>query len=272
MKVKYFLEMLIYLNLIEVVDSGAAVLFTFFLSATQPSLLPLILVMFSTFFLYGLNRINDVKEDRINSPERLNFWKRYGKKLIFIGSLLFIISLTISAFNNIFSFILLLLPFLLVFSYSCFRLKRFLFIKNLIVATGWFTIPFFTATLMSSFSLSIILVCSIIIFFAVLINTVIFDIKDIKGDEIHNIRTISNVFGIHFAKKISYLLNILLSSFIIFVSLIYPKFIVFLFLPLFITAYVIKVNKSNAFFISEYVANIDILLILILSLVSVMIW
>ncbi|MEM5771824.1 MAG: UbiA family prenyltransferase [Candidatus Aenigmatarchaeota archaeon] len=264
------LKLIIYLNIIEVIDAMAVVLFTFLISSQPLHILPIISSMLLTFFLYSLNRVADINEDKINFPERIKFWERYGKKLILIGSIFFIITIIINSFHNVLSTILIIFPFLCVFSYSFFRLKNILLIKNLVVALGWAVIPLFASTYMSSPNLLLITVCSIIVFFAVLINTIIFDIKDIKGDRISGVRTIPSIYGISFTKKLGIFLDIMLFLVIIFFiifKVLSEKFLLFSLLVLFIIFYILAIDEKNALFISEYIANLDMLVILFLGLI-----
>jgi len=265
-------KLIIHLNIIEGINAMAACVFVFLLLGEKILLIPLILSFFSTCFLYTLNRISDIKEDRINYPERVYFFEKFKNRLLLFFSFFYALSLLIAIFNSLFSFVALIFPFILVFSYSFFRLKRFLFLKNLIVALGWSVTPFFVLTYVKTSSFLTVYASSIIIFISVLINTIIFDIKDIKGDKMCKIFTLPNVYGIVFAKRTCYFLSVILLGLIclfLHYKIISQNFVYLLLFPLYILGYVNKVTPKNAILVSEYVANLDMIVLSILSAISI---
>ena len=266
------LELIINLNLIEAIDAAAVVISTFLLVSEQLKFFPLVSAFFSTLFLYSLNRISDLKEDRINIPDRFKFWSKYGDKIIFLTLIFFVIVTLSNFFIGFYQGFFLLLPFFIVFSYSFLRLKSVLFLKNIVVATGWSLIPLYASTYMVSPQLSIIFFSSFVVFLSVLINAIVFDIKDIIGDKIVGVKTIPSVYGISPSKKLAYLLNIMLLFFIlsaIFVfKIVSVNFSFLLFLPLFISLYISILNPRNAYILSECVANLDMIILLLLCVVS----
>jgi 4-hydroxybenzoate polyprenyltransferase len=266
------LKLVINLNLIEAVDAAAVVIFTFLLTSEELKLFPLISAFFSTLFLYSLNRKSDLREDRINVPDRFNFWSRYGNKIIFLTLISFVIVIFFNFFIGFYQGIFLLLPFFIVFSYSFLRLKNILFLKNIIVAAGWSLIPLYASTYMVSPSLSLIFFCASVVFLSILINTIVFDVRDIVGDKIVGVRTIPSVHGILFSKKLAYFLNVVLLFFIISAIFVFKvvsvNFSYLLFFPLFIGLYISILNQMNAYILSEYIANLDMIILLLLCIVS----
>lgn len=266
------IKFIVHLNIVEGIDAVAAGIFVFFIGGKNILITPLLVLFFSTLFLYTLNRLSDVKEDRINYPERVYYFKKFQNKILPISLFFFLISLAIAFFNSMYSFLWLIFPFILVFAYSFFRLKRFLFLKNLIVATGWSAIPFFISTYIN-LSLTKIIICSIVIFISILVNTIIFDIKDTKGDKIHRIFTIPNTYGIKFTKYLCYALSfslLVLISIFLYLKILSLNFIWLIFFPLYIFIYTYKVSPKNAIIISEYLANLDMIILSILTGISVL--
>ena len=45
------------------------------------SFIPLVIILFITFSIYNFNRKTDLKEDKVNHPDRVNFIKKHEKIL-----------------------------------------------------------------------------------------------------------------------------------------------------------------------------------------------
>ncbi|MEM5772484.1 MAG: UbiA family prenyltransferase, partial [Candidatus Aenigmatarchaeota archaeon] len=167
-------------------------------------------------------------------PERVNFIKKYGKKIFFISFIFYLIALILSFLKNIIVGIVVLIPVIIAIFYSFFRLKKITFIKNILVGFAW---AFGNCVLVYSFfniwNLQSI-IFFLIFFLSFTINTIIFDIKDITGDRIQNIITMPVKYGIKNTKLILYgifILTILITfySFLLnFNTIIIFPYIIFL--------------------------------------------
>ncbi len=175
---------------------------------------PMFLIFSETLFVYNLNRQTDLLEDEINVPERTNFVKYYGRPIFYISILLYLLTLFIAFSHSFSTFIFVLFPIVIGVLYSIFRLKRFLITKNLLVGISWGTIPVVVGCYFNRMDICVLI---FYLFFSVefFINTIIFDVKDMKGDKLHKIRTLPNVIGLKRTKYLLYFVNTLSALFLL---------------------------------------------------------
>lgn len=189
--------------------------------------LSILIVFLMTFSIYTMNRKTDISEDLINHPERAEFFRKSGKVLfilaifsylsVFIvtflrGGLAFLPPLIVLIFGFLYSFPW--IPKKIGKTYR--RLKDIIVIKNLTVSVMWaltsVLLPIFY--IFSPFSYSVFILFSFVIF-RLVINTILFDARDMEGDKKENVRTIPVSLGIKKTKSLLYFLNIIISVIII---------------------------------------------------------
>ncbi len=90
---------------------------------------------------------------------------------------------------------------------SNFRLKDITGIKNIVVALPWAVIGTFLPLAISFRDFSVILLIFYFFFTKLFINTILFDVRDIEGDRISDVRTIPVVFGRQKTKNLLLILN-----------------------------------------------------------------
>jgi 4-hydroxybenzoate polyprenyltransferase len=124
-----------------------------------------------------------------------------------------ILSLVLGITVSLLTFLILLTPTLVGILYSVRvsprlpRLKEVVGAKSVLVALSWSLYgAFLPLTLHGSYFPNIALVFTYI-FMQVIINTILFDFFDIKGDRESGIRTLPTVFGINNTKKMLFLVN-----------------------------------------------------------------
>jgi 4-hydroxybenzoate polyprenyltransferase len=155
--------------------------------------------------IYSMNRRTDLLEDSINLPERSRFTHRYGGYLLYTSMVLFGASLLLSISIGVRILAIALLPQVMGVLYSQFRLKRVFIVKNLTVALALtFPVLIVVATEWPVQMYWILLWG--IVFIALFINTVIFDIKDVGGDAVHGIQTIPLRLGVRSTRIFCYVL------------------------------------------------------------------
>jgi len=167
----------------------------------------------ATFSIYLLNTVTDFKEDIINNPQKAELISHRKKIYIF-----FIVSYTTSLFVGYLvkpvCVLILLIPLLVGIFYSIeikdFRLKNVFLGKNVSISFSWAMDASLFPFLFQKNIISFFAVFSFI-FLKGMINTILFDLRDIRGDAIANIKTIPVVIG----KKMTTLLLILLNSLLI---------------------------------------------------------
>jgi len=164
-----------------------------------------LLPFFACVFIYSLNRLTDRNEDKINQPNRIRFPHRIRITLVVISLIFYILLLGIVFQKNFLSFAIALLPLFIAILYSVFRLKRFLLVKNASIATAIcasvLIVPAYYDNWTGDWG-----ILYLFFFFMILTNTILFDIKDIKGDSVFGIHTLPVRFGVTATKKICYFL------------------------------------------------------------------
>ena len=177
---------------------------------------------FLTFAVYNLDKLLDVKEDSINLPERARFFSINKKSVTYVTIISYFAALSFSFLQNLLAFFVILTPLCIGLIYSIkisnFRLKDILAVKNIAVASSWALMGTFLPLAVLYGYISKIMLIFYFFFIKLFVNTVIFDVRDIKGDRISGVRTIPVVFGREKTKNLLLGLN---STLIIWLALSY---------------------------------------------------
>ncbi len=160
----------------------------------------------SGFFIYTLNRYTDKGEDRINVPVRVQFFERYGQWFLAASAIVYCAALAIAFIKGALILTLSAFPLCVGLLYSFLGLKKVIIGKNLSVGVAWGSTVLLTGAFYENLSLPVLL---LFVFFAIefFVNTVIFDVKDIQGDQAHGIVTLPVALGIRRTQRICYALN-----------------------------------------------------------------
>jgi len=199
--------------------SGAFKLyFAFLLYGVEPRWNLLAATFFIVFAVYGANKLTDIKEDEVNNPERVRYVKRLAKALKYSVMLSFVMTLVLGAFSGIGAILVLIFPIVAGVLYSVRilpgrrRLKDITGVKNLIIAITWASgtafLPYIAA---GGIDFLEVFLVYYFFFMKSLINTMLFDVRDIEGDSINGIKTIPVKLGLEKSRILLILLN---SSFI----------------------------------------------------------
>lgn len=196
--------------------------FSFLLYRTQisPSLiLASFLVIYS---VYSLNKLTDAKEDLSNIPER-TFFVSKNKNILKISSASSYILAIILAFSNGWEVLFIILfPIIAGIIYSIRispsipRMKDIFAVKSIVVALSWSLGSTFLPIIHQNVHSLTIIILFYFFFAKSFINTVLFDVMDIKGDKINNVQTIPVVIGTSKTKKLLLVLNTTLILFLFF--------------------------------------------------------
>jgi len=176
--------------------------------------LPVLLASFLiTFSIYNLNKATDKTEDSVNRPEIV------PKGLFFymIPSILATAgSLGMGILIGGWSVVVLVTPLIVGFVYSVKisrsmpRLKEVVGVKSILVAFSWaFTGSLLPATA-RPVAFEMVTLIFAYIFIQLFVNTVLFDVVDMKGDMISGVRTIPLVLGLRRTREILTAVNTLL--------------------------------------------------------------
>ncbi len=166
------------------------------------------------FSIYTLNKATDKREDRINKPNQPS---RSTTHYITVSLVTMILSLVLGITVSLFTFLILLTPTLVGILYSVRvsprlpRLKEVVGAKSVLVAFSWSLYGAFLPLTLHGLDFPNIALVFTFIFMQVLINTILFDFFDIKGDRESGIRTLPTVFGTNKTKKMLFLVNSVLA-------------------------------------------------------------
>lgn len=152
----------------------------------------------AVFSVYNLNKATDKTEDAINRPGTTTKSTSY---YVIPSVIAMIASFIIAVYVSIFALLILLTPILVGFFYSVKitstlpRLKEIVGAKSVFVAFTWsLSGAFLPLTTGSTQGYRIVLVFSYI-FLQVIVNTILFDVLDVKGDSASGMKTVPIVLG-----------------------------------------------------------------------------
>jgi 4-hydroxybenzoate polyprenyltransferase len=215
------------------------------------------LLLAATFFLgvsvYTLNKVTDVKEDSINLPDRTRFVKNHRTSLLIASLESLNIALVLAFFSNPYAILLFLFVFYMGVFYSVgvnkTRTKDVLFMKNLTIASAVTIGAVLLPLLIRVVNLLIIALVAYFIFLKVFINTVLFDVRDMEGDQKTGARSIPIYLGREKTRNLLLLLNstlIVWIGFSVFNGLFYPYHIVLVISLLYAYWYILRFTRENA--------------------------
>ena len=166
-----------------------------------------------TYSIYSLNRVTDIEEDKTNLPERVDFLARRKNLIIFLSFASYVIALLIGLHRNTMTLPVFLIPFLIGLIYSIkiksFRVKDIFAMKNISVSLSW-SLSSSLLPFLFYHNTKMMLMFFLFLFMKVFINTVLFDVRDVEGDEKAGARTIPVVIGKENTKKLLLLMNSIL--------------------------------------------------------------
>lgn len=221
------LQKFAFMNLILAASTAAASAITLFILCIDIEYQPLLIIFLITFASYTFNRYTD-KEDRINHPKRADYIQRHGKTLISAAVVSYILALIVAWQANTITFVITLVPGVAISLYSIkwipnklrgmlggSRIKEFYLIKNIFVAAIWsFGVVFLP---LSYFKEEVSLTALFLWLFFLgrfVINTIMFDLKDIEGDPKFNIKSLPVKIGWNNSLIALNVLNLLLYAII----------------------------------------------------------
>jgi len=186
---------------------------------------PIFLLIFSgTSLSYTINRMADTQEDAINSPKRLLLLNKY-RALIYIYLPIFLASFFYVSFLNWVVGLITTINILIAVIYSIGfpmtglrKLKATFGVKNAVISTVWATSLLILGAYNSTFSAGLLLL-TVFVFMRIFLGSVLFDIRDMRGDTALNIKTIPTTWGVKKALQFCWIINIA-SVLLIFVAVI----------------------------------------------------
>lgn len=199
------IQILVYSSLYLSIAGGAMVFLSCSLQNFAFSPVAALIMALVTYGVYNLNRKTDEAEDMMNHYERYHFTKKYGSFLYKSSILAYVTAAGIGTLFGTEALFMTLLPLIagVLYSIPIFpkrigfsRIKEVPVFKSLIVAVAWAIPPAFLPVYLSSslpgFSTYVV---ALYFFILVFTSTVVFDIRDVKGDISSGVRTIPVILG-----------------------------------------------------------------------------
>ena len=183
----------------------------------QANITILVASFLGVFSIYNLNKVTDKEEDLINRPDQS---PKSSTRYVVASIVTMILSLVLAFTVSLVAFLILLTPtvvgilYSVRFSPSLPRLKEVVGAKSILVAFSWSLYGAFLPLAQCGSTFPDIALVFTYIFIQVIINTILFDFFDAKGDGESGIRTIPIVFGPERTKKMLFLFNTSLASLI----------------------------------------------------------
>ena len=179
---------------------------------------PLLMAAFVlTFAVYNLDKVIMQKEDVINDPDRLKFFMGRERTWIVISVVSLTLSVVLGATEGLGVLLTLLLPLAVYAGYSIGlpfmpRLKEIPVVKNVVLVATWALVP----TLLPNLSklgpvgekgMLLSILVFYFIFTKIMVNSILFDLRDVKGDGESGVRTLPVVLGVKRVRRLLLLLN-----------------------------------------------------------------
>lgn len=193
--------------------------------------LPFFIVFAVTLFVYTVNRFADLEEDEENVPRRAAFIKQYGWYWLVLGAGLYFAAIGVALALSLPGVGFLLIPLVVALLYSVGGIKQLFVVKNCFVGLAWGLIPLGVGFYYGRLWTVEILFLAAHITAMITIAAVIFDIKDIAGDQAEGIPTVPNRYGPRLTRLLTQVANLLVAVIVVgFVAggLLAPTFLILL--------------------------------------------
>jgi 4-hydroxybenzoate polyprenyltransferase len=194
---------LVHSNLLISLSATGVAVSTMLLADLSLDLLGLGIVFAVTLFVYSFNRLADRSEDARNLPGRAAFVTRYGRVLLAVGVVLYLVVSAAALSRGVDGAPALAIPAIVAVLYSVVGLKRVFLVKNLLVGLSWGLIPLGVGVYYDVLWTVDILCLFVFVTVMVTIAAAVFDIKDIEGDRAEGIRTVPIVFGVDRTRRVA---------------------------------------------------------------------
>ncbi|ACJ16037.1 UbiA prenyltransferase [Thermococcus onnurineus NA1] len=188
--------------------------FSFLLYGIAPRWNLLAATFLLVFSVYGINKLTDIKEDEINNPERVEYVKKVAKLIKYAVLLSLVLAVILSALTSPWAILVVLFPIIAGALYSIRllpgypRLKDITGVKNATIAITWANgttfLPYLVAGSADPQKVALIYY---FFFMKSMVNTILFDVRDIEGDRMSGIQTVPVKLGKERSKRLLLLMN-----------------------------------------------------------------
>jgi len=246
-----------------------------FLFGRTPTLVLLVMAYLFSFGAYMMNRSAEMDQDLASHPERTNYLARRKRALPWVVAASFVLGYALAATVSWVFFLALLAPLALSLLYSvgskrligligARNLKQKVLLKNVTISLGWSLIPVLVGFYFGAFDAPLLLL-SPFIFFRLMTNTIVFDIRDTEGDRQNEVKTLPTQLGIPRSFEVVGYLDAASAVYLVLLlagGLVPSYAVTLLLLPLYSAVYRAFAMRSNAnlAFICDVVADAEYVL------------
>ncbi len=189
------IRVLVHSNVFISLSATSVAVSTVLLASLSFDPIPFFIVFAVTMFVYSFNRLTDFAEDRRNTPGRATFIGRYGRLLLTVGIVLYLLATGVAITRQIPGAPAMAIPLLVAVLYSVVGFKQILLVKNLLVGLSWGLIPLGVGVYYGMLWSTDVLFFAGFITAMITIAAAVFDIKDIEGDSEAGIDTLAVRYG-----------------------------------------------------------------------------
>lgn len=198
--------------------------FGYILLGMQPAIDVCMAVFLISFSVYTLDKVADLDKDVTNMPERLRFLK--GRKNLAVSYSIgaYLLSILLILADRPISVLVVLIPLIANAAYGTRlipglpRLKDIPVMKNLVVALSWALVTILIPAMHLDTCTSMIVAIGVYFMLVkTFIDTVLYDVRDLKGDRENGVKTLPVLIG---TKKTAILLLALNSTLLLTLLLI----------------------------------------------------
>lgn len=182
------------------------------LLGSNPSITICLAVSLMVFCIYSLDKLTDSKEDAINTPKRMIFLRGRRKLILSYSIAAYVLSILLILFERPSALPIAFFPIATNAAYGSRlvpgmpRLKDIPVMKNLVVGITWASVTTLLPGLHNASMISLALVFYFM-FVKFFINTVLYDLRDVKGDSDNGVKTIPVILGSRKTTAVLLLIN-----------------------------------------------------------------
>jgi 4-hydroxybenzoate polyprenyltransferase len=191
-------------------NGALVIVFACFLYGIEISSKVVLAAFLATFSVYCLNMVTDKREDVINraetAPKKTNYCLVASAIAMFV-SMAIGISISFSALLILAAPLMIGCAYSIQITKSIPRLKEVVGVKSVVVAFSWAITGALLPITIQSISTNKEVLVFFYLFAQILVNTIIFDALDIRGDRVSGITTVPIALGLKNTKKLLLIIN-----------------------------------------------------------------
>jgi len=197
--------------------SSMVLLASFILQGASVHTTLLVAAFALTFAVYNFDRVINQKEDMINDPDRSKLYMSKETVWTVVAAASLALAAVLGAREGLSVLLTLLSPLAVYAGYTLGlpwtgRLKAIPVVKNVVLVATWALVPTLLPRLCEDgpaggVSIVLSLLVLYFIFTKIMVNSVLFDLRDVEGDSASGVRTLPQVLGVKGVRRLLFLLN-----------------------------------------------------------------